>query len=227
MYDLSFFRQNLDAIATRLADRGFTLDVDAFRQLDAERRAALTESEQLKALRKTESQEIGKLIKGWSGRERNASRRFAKWATAPPRSKNARKSSTTSTASCWPGFPTRPTPRCPPAEAPTIMSKCAAGARRPRFLSRPRPIGISAPNSASWISSAPLKSPERASPSTGAWARSSNALSSTSCWMCTPSTMATPKCCRRSWPTPPASTAPASCRSSRRICSSSRAPITI
>jgi seryl-tRNA synthetase len=63
MYDLSFFRQNLDAIATRLADRGFTLDVEAFRQLDTERRAALTESEQLKALRKTESQEIGKLIK--------------------------------------------------------------------------------------------------------------------------------------------------------------------
>ncbi|HTM11984.1 MAG TPA: hypothetical protein VL127_03690, partial [Bryobacteraceae bacterium] len=63
MYDLSFFRQNLDAIANRLADRGFTLDVEAFRQLDAERRAALTESEQLKALRKTESQEIGKLIK--------------------------------------------------------------------------------------------------------------------------------------------------------------------
>ena len=62
MYDLSFFRQNLDAIATRLADRGFTLDVGAFRQLDAERRAALTESEQLKALRKTESQEIGKTL---------------------------------------------------------------------------------------------------------------------------------------------------------------------
>src|SRR5689334_13163811 len=63
MYDLSFFRQNLDAIALRLADRGFALDVEAFRRLDAERRAALTESEQLKAQRKTESQEIGKLIK--------------------------------------------------------------------------------------------------------------------------------------------------------------------
>src|SRR6202451_4182828 len=63
MYDLSSFRQNLDAIATRLTDRGFTLDIEAFRQLDAERRAALTESEQLKAQRKTESQEIGKLIK--------------------------------------------------------------------------------------------------------------------------------------------------------------------
>ena len=63
MYDLSFFRSNLDAIAKRLADRGFTLDVEAFRKLDAERRAALTESEQLKAQRNAESQEIGKLRK--------------------------------------------------------------------------------------------------------------------------------------------------------------------
>ncbi len=63
MYDLSFFRNNLDAIAKRLADRGFTLDVEAFRKLDTERRAALAESEQLKARRNAESQEIGKLKK--------------------------------------------------------------------------------------------------------------------------------------------------------------------
>ncbi|MBZ5605248.1 MAG: serine--tRNA ligase [Acidobacteriia bacterium] len=63
MYDLSFFRNNLDAIAKRLADRGFTLDVEAFRKLDAERRAAVTESEQLKAQKNAESQEIGKLKK--------------------------------------------------------------------------------------------------------------------------------------------------------------------
>ncbi len=63
MYDLSFFRNNLDAIALRLADRGFTLDVEAFKKLDAERRAALVESEQLKAQRNAESQEIGKLKK--------------------------------------------------------------------------------------------------------------------------------------------------------------------
>jgi seryl-tRNA synthetase len=61
MYDLGFFRGNLDAIAKRLADRGFTLDVDAFRKLDAERRAALSESESLKARRNAETQEIGKL----------------------------------------------------------------------------------------------------------------------------------------------------------------------
>ena len=60
MYDLSFFRQNLEAIATRLADRGFSLDLETFRRLDGERRAALTEAEQLKAQQKLESQEIGK-----------------------------------------------------------------------------------------------------------------------------------------------------------------------
>ncbi|HEV8146700.1 MAG TPA: serine--tRNA ligase, partial [Bryobacteraceae bacterium] len=63
MYDLATFRNNMDAIAARLADRGFALEVDAFRSLDAERRAALTEAEALKAHRNTESQEIAKLRK--------------------------------------------------------------------------------------------------------------------------------------------------------------------
>jgi seryl-tRNA synthetase len=63
MHDLSFFRTNLDAIAARLADRPFTLDVEAFRKLDLERRAAVTQSEQLRAQIKSETQEIGKLKK--------------------------------------------------------------------------------------------------------------------------------------------------------------------
>src|SRR5437660_1336667 len=63
MYDISFFRNNLDAVAKRLADRGFSLDVESFRKLDGERRAALTESERLKAQKNAESQEIGKLKK--------------------------------------------------------------------------------------------------------------------------------------------------------------------
>jgi seryl-tRNA synthetase len=63
MHDLSNFRTNLDAIAARLADRPFILDVAAFRALDEERRAALTQSETLKAQRNAETQEIGKLRK--------------------------------------------------------------------------------------------------------------------------------------------------------------------
>jgi seryl-tRNA synthetase len=63
MHDLSYFRANLDAVAARLADRGLTLDVDGFRAIDARRRALLTETEQLKAQRNAESQEIGKLKK--------------------------------------------------------------------------------------------------------------------------------------------------------------------
>src|SRR5580698_7588655 len=61
MHDLSAFRNNLDAIAARLADRPFILDVAAFRALDEQRRAALTQSEQLKAQRNAETNEIGKL----------------------------------------------------------------------------------------------------------------------------------------------------------------------
>ena len=63
MHDLSFFRGHLDAIAARLATRGFELNLEEFRSLDAERRAALAETEGLKAQRNAESGEIGKLRK--------------------------------------------------------------------------------------------------------------------------------------------------------------------
>ncbi|HYI92004.1 MAG TPA: serine--tRNA ligase [Bryobacteraceae bacterium] len=60
MHDLSFFRSNLDAVAPRLAARGFQLDLGSFRNLDAERRAALTEAERLKAERNAASQEVAR-----------------------------------------------------------------------------------------------------------------------------------------------------------------------
>jgi seryl-tRNA synthetase len=61
MHDLSFFRANLDSIAQRLATRGYRLDVEQFRALDSDRRAALTEAEQLKARRNELSAQIPKL----------------------------------------------------------------------------------------------------------------------------------------------------------------------
>jgi seryl-tRNA synthetase len=63
MHDLQAFRANLDAIAGRLAARGFDIDVPQFRDLDAQRRAAVTEAEQLKAQRNSASQDIAKLRK--------------------------------------------------------------------------------------------------------------------------------------------------------------------
>lgn len=61
MHDLSFFRANLDSIAQRLATRGYQLDIEQFRALDTERRAALSEAESLKAKRNELSAQIPKL----------------------------------------------------------------------------------------------------------------------------------------------------------------------
>jgi len=61
MHDLNFFRNNLEAVREKLAARGFDLDIASFQELDRARRAALTESEQLKARRNAASQEISKL----------------------------------------------------------------------------------------------------------------------------------------------------------------------
>jgi seryl-tRNA synthetase len=61
MLDLAFVRANLEAVAERLGARGFTLDTASFRELDVKRRAAVTESEQLKARKNAASGEVGKL----------------------------------------------------------------------------------------------------------------------------------------------------------------------
>ncbi len=63
MYDLSFFRNNLDQLRERLATRGFTLDVASFSELDSKRRQIVTESERLKADRNQATVEIGQLRK--------------------------------------------------------------------------------------------------------------------------------------------------------------------
>jgi seryl-tRNA synthetase len=63
MHDPGAFRANLDAIAARLATRGLTLPLDEFHTLDQRRRAAITESEQLRAEQNGMSREIASLRK--------------------------------------------------------------------------------------------------------------------------------------------------------------------
>src|SRR3954463_4507342 len=61
MLDLAFVRSNFDQVAERLATRGGSLPLDHFRELDRNRRAAITEAEQLKARKNAESAKIGQL----------------------------------------------------------------------------------------------------------------------------------------------------------------------
>ncbi|MCU1275781.1 MAG: seryl-tRNA synthetase, partial [Bryobacterales bacterium] len=63
MHDLAFFRANFEKIAERLSTRGAISGLDQFRELDKRRRAAITEAEELKARRNTESAEIARLRK--------------------------------------------------------------------------------------------------------------------------------------------------------------------
>jgi seryl-tRNA synthetase len=61
MHDLSYFRREFDRIAERLATRSNPPNLEEFRALDGERRAAISQVEQLKARRNAETNEIGKL----------------------------------------------------------------------------------------------------------------------------------------------------------------------
>lgn len=63
MHDLNSFRRDLDTVRNRLLTRGFELDVDKFKRLDAQRRQYVTETERLKAERNQATVEIGKLRK--------------------------------------------------------------------------------------------------------------------------------------------------------------------
>jgi seryl-tRNA synthetase len=63
MHDMGMFRATLDAIAERLSTRAFSLPVEQFRELDRRRRAAITESEELRRDQNLQSREIARLRK--------------------------------------------------------------------------------------------------------------------------------------------------------------------
>ncbi|MFL9872972.1 serine--tRNA ligase [Paraburkholderia megapolitana] len=69
MLDIQLLRKDIDGVAKRLADRGYTLDVAAFSALEAERRTNQTRTEDLQARRNTLSKQIG----GMKGRGEDTS----------------------------------------------------------------------------------------------------------------------------------------------------------
>ncbi|WP_227459982.1 serine--tRNA ligase [Cupriavidus pauculus] len=63
MLDIQLLRKDIDAVAQRLATRGFQLDVTTFQALEAERKQLQTQTEDLQARRNTLSKQIG-MLKG-------------------------------------------------------------------------------------------------------------------------------------------------------------------
>lgn len=74
MLDAKLLRQNVTEIAARLNARGFVLDVEQYQQIEARRKQADVESQQLQAERNQASKKIGELVKsGMSVDEAKAS----------------------------------------------------------------------------------------------------------------------------------------------------------
>ncbi|CAG9165079.1 Serine--tRNA ligase [Cupriavidus laharis] len=63
MLDIQLFRKDIDAVAQRLAMRGFQLDVAAFQALEGERKQLQTQTEELQSRRNSLSKQIG-MLKG-------------------------------------------------------------------------------------------------------------------------------------------------------------------
>lgn len=63
MLDIQLFRKDIDAVAQRLATRGFQLDAAAFQALEGERKQLQTQTEELQSRRNSLSKQIG-MLKG-------------------------------------------------------------------------------------------------------------------------------------------------------------------
>ena len=59
MLDLNLLRTNLDAVVSRLADRGFEFDRATFLALEADRRASQGRAQELQAARNAHAKKIG------------------------------------------------------------------------------------------------------------------------------------------------------------------------
>ena len=61
MLDINTLRADVQAVAQRLADRGYTLDTTQFSALEAERKTIQIETQELQAKRNALSKQIGQL----------------------------------------------------------------------------------------------------------------------------------------------------------------------
>ena len=77
MLDIQLLRNDIGVVSERLATRGYTLDIAAFQQLEAERKSLQTRTQDLQASRNSLSKRIGVL----KGKGEDASAVLAEVAT--------------------------------------------------------------------------------------------------------------------------------------------------
>src|SRR5512145_2533784 len=73
MLDVQLLRSDLQAVAARLAGRGYSLDIAGFEALEQQRKALQTETQELQARRNQLSRQVGEL----KARREDASRQMA------------------------------------------------------------------------------------------------------------------------------------------------------
>ena len=155
------------ASPARLATRGFDLNVEEFRELDTRRRAAVTETEQLKAQRNAESAEISKLRKQGvdTAEQQQKVREIGERISALDEQVKALDERVPRVA----GGHSQPAARVGAGGPQRGGQRRGAplGPAAGSSISSPRRTGTSARSWASWTSSARRRSPARASPSTG------------------------------------------------------------
>ena len=167
MHDLAAFRKDLDTIAGQLRRRGFELDVARFRNLDAQRRSAMTQTEQMRAERKNASDEINRLRKAGEDTigQQQSVREMGERITGLEAEVRRLDESFQDLMASIPNLPHEIV--CPAAPASRQRRGAPLMASRGSSISSPRPIGISDRRWAFWIWIGPPRSPGRGSPSTG------------------------------------------------------------
>ena len=153
MLDLNFVRDNLPLVEEKLRQRGMdpAAVLKDFREVDTQRRHAITEAETSKAQRNKASEEIAKLKK--SGQDASvcdgADEGLAREDLGA--GEDGQPTWMRGCARFWPAFRTCRTTAFRSGIARTTTWKCGAGARRRSLISPRSRIGILGRTSAFWI----------------------------------------------------------------------------
>ena len=208
-----------------MQERGASIALNDFEQLDTERRRLIVETEDLKYLRNKTNDEIAALKK----QKHDASAKIAEMKDVSARIKSLDeqlKDCDEKLRTFQLTIPNIPHASVPSGSNAEANAEVRVVGEKPKFDFEPKPTGNSDRLWEYWTSTAQRKLLAPVSAFTPVWARDWNELSSTSCWMYIRGNTSMSKSFRRLWSIRQVCKAPASCRSLAQTCSKSRTPTT-